>query len=89
MKVSIAQRKGNGDVVTTLIEPVMLNGTVHSVRVRRQEACGATIARFFLPDEYTVQEFCIMIFGGYVAGIFDREVTNAWNANKLQEFYYE
>jgi len=70
MKLSFAQRLGNGDVVTILIEPfgtVTSPPKVHSIRCERNMISDGDrrISRFFVDSEQEAEFFVAFIFGPY------------------------
>lgn len=92
MKVSIGQRKGDGSVVYTSIEPFgRSDSKIHSVSVeRRDPAEGRLLARFFLDNEEEVGEFICLIFIFNPAAyqlLKSKNVFDAWHENNLEELY--
>lgn len=87
MKVNINQRKKNGDIVYITIEPVLSEAGTHRINIMRVEPVTGkkTVAVFLLDTEWMVQELIIMMFGGYLAGIFAPSVTNAYRKANLEK----
>lgn len=98
MKVTIAQRKGNGDMVYTHIHPTAPNYTpnLHEVRIECHEnnINHRTVSRFWLDSELEVWAFLHYMSGpatGIPVGtdhdLHIRTVEAKWRANNCEELY--
>lgn len=91
MKISIAERRPDGSIVTILIEPFGKNtAQMHSVKCERNRTNGEReISRFFLDNEQEVhafvQDYAFFRMEVLNATVAAHRIENVWQANNLNE----
>lgn len=86
MKITIAERRPDGSVVTIDIEPFGgAQAKTHSVKCSRS-GCNGTISRFFLDSEDECWNFirCLTEDRSTFIGISQKTIE-VWEANNLNE----
>ena len=94
MKVTIAQRKGNGDIVYTNIEPTISDHKGlpqhHTVRIERHEngSNSRTVSRFFLDTEAEAWDLVKEIAACSTSFIgMNPKIEARWKEYNLEELY--
>jgi hypothetical protein len=91
MKVTIAEKRTGGIVVTTTIEPVLQQssmGKMHSVTVIRSLLIGPPErSRFFLETEEEVKVFLLYLLIPATNEVLEAQIREHWRTNNLEALY--